>query len=927
MSHATSGYRLRRKSHLSAEQPRMARTLRSKSSGAGRSTGPVTFAFTDIEGSTQRWDRNRTAMQEAVRRHDAILRAAITENGGQIFKTMGDAFLSVFPRPGNAVAAMLTAQQSLTAVDFSAIDGLRVRAAMHTGTAEEREGDYFGPTVNKVARLLAIGHGGQILVTSETAALAKGTLPDDVSLRDLGTYHLKDFAEPQRVHQLLAPGLPADFPPLRSLGTLPSDLSIVDAAEFHPVPSFRGRDEELAIVHAALKPDGAIAVVHGLGGVGKSSLAREYGWRRRDAYSVVWWLNAQTEDGVIDGLVSLGAMFVQGLDQLDDRRAAAKRVVNSVLGGFDKPVLLVFDNLEDEGLMRTWLPRTARALATSRDAAWSTDITAIPVQVWSLETAAGYLLSASGRTDLTRENAHVIAQTLGALPLALAHAAASLRNARMVSPEQYLERIAERLKSAPRRAEYPRSVFATFSTAIAQAEQQAPGAAAVLCFASSFAPDAIPDELFRQPLQNYAEHLRPVIPSGGEPLDLRDALADALLLDEALGALDRLWLLTFAENTRTYSMHRLVALAARDLIAAVALPWWECAVDVAESAFPKIDFSTWPQCERLAPHARVVLDALPNDLKRLSAARLAHRCGQYFQQRGAFTIAEALNERALAIREQALGPDHLDVAHSLNSLALAYESQGRYTEAEPLHIRSLTIRTHSLGPEHLGVATSLCNLGVVYHRLGRYAEAEAFHERALAIRETMLGPDHPDVAPSVNNLAIFYYDIGRYAEAERLHMRARAISEKALGPDHPAVAMSLDSLGVLYQSQGHYAEAESFHARALAIREKALGPDHPDVAETLNGLANVQRHQGRYAEAEALHERALAIRKKGLGSDHPAVAESLNDLALVYRDQGRHQETAALLSSALSIRERALGSDHPSTKATREALDALRCRA
>ena len=145
-----------------------------------------------------------------------------------------------------SAAAMLAAQQTLAAEDFSAIDGLRVRAAIHTGIAERREGDYFGPAVNKVARLLAIGHGGQILLTSETTALVVRTLPADVTLRDLGAYHLKDFTEPQRVFQLLAPGLPAEFPPLRSLGTLPSDLSVVDTAAFHSVPSFSGRDDDLA---------------------------------------------------------------------------------------------------------------------------------------------------------------------------------------------------------------------------------------------------------------------------------------------------------------------------------------------------------------------------------------------------------------------------------------------------------------------------------------------------------------------------------------------------------------------------------------------------------------------------------------------------------------------------------------------------------
>ena len=143
-------------------------------------TGAVTFAFTDIEGSTARWERNRVAMQEAVRRHDAILRAAIAEHGGSVFKTIGDAFCCAFARPEDAVAAMLAAQQTLAAEDFSAIDGLRVRAAIHSGTADEREGDYFGPAVNKVARLLAIGHGGQILLTAESATLVDRALPADV---------------------------------------------------------------------------------------------------------------------------------------------------------------------------------------------------------------------------------------------------------------------------------------------------------------------------------------------------------------------------------------------------------------------------------------------------------------------------------------------------------------------------------------------------------------------------------------------------------------------------------------------------------------------------------------------------------------------------------------------------------------------------
>ncbi|MFY9663210.1 MAG: FxSxx-COOH system tetratricopeptide repeat protein [Candidatus Cybelea sp.] len=839
-------------------------------SGAADSqpAGELTFAFTDIEGSTPRWERNHAEMQDAVARHDAILRGSIEQHGGRVFKTIGDAFCGVFALPQEAVAAMLAAQQALRAEDFSSVDGLRVRAAIHTGSAEVRGGDYFGPALNKVARLLAIGHGGQVLMTAEVAALVDGTLPAGVSLRELGAYHLKDSTEPQRLYQLMAPGAETEYAPLRSLGTLPSDLSIVDVAEFHSVPSFSGRDDELAAVDAALRDDGAVAVVHGLGGVGKSSIAREYGWRNREHYSVVWWLNAQTEDGIIDGLLRLGTMFVQGLAQLADRRVAGQRVINSVLGGFDKPVLLVFDNLEDEALLRTWLPRTgARALATSRDTALSSDVITIPLQTWSLETAVAYLQRASRRTDVNEADARAIAEELGALPLALAHAAASLRSARMVSPQRYLERVRTHLKNAPRGAEYPRSVFATFSAAIAQAEQQVAGAAAVLCFAASFSPDAIPDELFHQPIENYTVS------------ELRSAIVDEMDLDETLGALDRLSLLKFAEGSRSYTIHRLVQFAAQDLIGEAERAWSECAVNVANAAFPAVDFGSWPQCERLLAHSRAALNALPRDDELLPAAELAFRCGRYLRERGEYRASEQLQARALAIREKLFGPDHPDVSDGLTNLGIALGEQGRLVEAVPLFERALEIREKALGPEGPSVAGALLNLAHGYHEQGRFSEAEALNKRALAIFENSRGPDHGDTAFAIINLAHDYMRQGRYAEAEPLQERALAIREKVLRPDHPDVSVSLNNLADVYRCQGRYAEADPLLTRALAIREKALGTDHPSVANVLDTLANLYRGQSRQADAERIYQRALQIREKALGPDHPlttATREALN---------------------------------------------------
>jgi CHAT domain-containing protein/tetratricopeptide (TPR) repeat protein len=274
--------------------------------------------------------------------------------------------------------------------------------------------------------------------------------------------------------------------------------------------------------------------------------------------------------------------------------------------------------------------------------------------------------------------------------------------------------------------------------------------------------------------------------------------------------------------------------------------------------------------------------------------------------------AEPLDLRALAITEKALGPDHPDVATSVNNLAVLYEDQGRYAEAEPLYQRALAITEKALAPDHTDVGIQLSNLAGLYRVQGRYAEAEPLYQRALAIIEKARGPDHPDVATSVNNLAVLYDDQGRYAEAEPLLKRALAITKKALGPDHTDVGSRLSNLADLYRVQGRYAEAEPLYQRALAITENALGTDHPDVGNRLNNLAVLYDAQGRYAEAEQLDLRAIAITEKAHGPEHPNVATSLNNLGRLYDAQGRYDEAEPLYLRALAITETALGSEHPS---------------
>src|SRR5438876_3303716 len=180
-------------------------------------SGTVTFLFTEIEGSTRLWETQREAMSEALPRHDALLRQCIESRGGHIFKTGGDAFCAAFTTAASAVESALAAQRSLRAERWPEQAPIRVRMALHTGAAEIRDGDYFGAPLNHVARLLAIGHGGQTLVSELTHDLCRDRLPAGTTLKSLGEHNLKDLARREAVFQLCHPDLPQAFPPLKTL--------------------------------------------------------------------------------------------------------------------------------------------------------------------------------------------------------------------------------------------------------------------------------------------------------------------------------------------------------------------------------------------------------------------------------------------------------------------------------------------------------------------------------------------------------------------------------------------------------------------------------------------------------------------------------------------------------------------------------------
>ncbi|PZR58282.1 MAG: adenylate/guanylate cyclase domain-containing protein [Candidatus Meridianibacter frigidus] len=298
----------------------------------GLPSGTVTFLFTDIEGSTVRWERRPQAMQVASRTHDDIIREAIESRRGSVFKALGDGFCAAFPSASDAVAAALDAQRKLDAVDWSAIDGLRVRMAIHSGTADERDGDYFGPAVNRVSRLLSIGHGGQVLISGVAADLALEDMPEQCSLRDLGPHRLKDLSMPEQVHQLTAPGLRAEFPHLQSLDALPNNLPL-------QLTSFIGRETELAAIRDLLQRSRLVTLV-GSGGVGKTRVSLQIGAEVLDRFEhgvYLVELATLTDSALIPTRIAAAI----GLD--DPGEATSASLIRDLK---EKHMLLILDNCE-----------------------------------------------------------------------------------------------------------------------------------------------------------------------------------------------------------------------------------------------------------------------------------------------------------------------------------------------------------------------------------------------------------------------------------------------------------------------------------------------------------------------------------------------------------------------------------------------------
>jgi predicted ATPase/class 3 adenylate cyclase len=420
-------------------------------------TRTLSFLFTDIEGSTALWETRPDEMSSALRRHDEILRQSIGGAGGTVFKTGGDAFYAMFPSAPAAIRAAVDIQNRLATVSWSG-PALHVRVAIHSGEVEERDNDYFGPTLNAVARLLSAGHGDQILLSATTCALVREQLDPGVDILPMGAHRLKDLRQPMEIFQVVRSGLRSRFPALRTLSARANNLPA-------QLASFIGREEDLAGASALLRTSRLVTMT-GAGGSGKTRLALQVAAGCLDEFRHGLWFVDLAPVADPEGVPSATAT---ALGLYPD---PARPVIEALTEYFAaKEILLILDNCEHlvsgcatlADVLLCSCP-DVRVLATSREplalrgeAVMAVGTLAVPPIPRSPSGAANAIAdyeavrlfverasACAPSFRLTDQNAAAVAEIcarLDGIPLAIELAAARTR---VLAPAQIVERLADR---------------------------------------------------------------------------------------------------------------------------------------------------------------------------------------------------------------------------------------------------------------------------------------------------------------------------------------------------------------------------------------------------------------------------------------------------------------------------------------------------
>ncbi|MEP6943014.1 MAG: adenylate/guanylate cyclase domain-containing protein [Betaproteobacteria bacterium] len=815
-------------------------------------SGVITYFFTDIEGSARLWDTEPERMRTALARHDALTREAVAAHHGRVVKTTGDGFHAVFDDPLDAVNASVHLQLALA----DGVDGLplKIRTGLHAGVDERRDDDFFGPEVNRAARIMGAAHGGQILLSEAVVALVSQRLPPDVALRAIGRVRLRDLANAEAVFQVIHDKLRQDFPALRSLEATPNNLP-------QQATSFVGRGHELAEVRRLLAKS-RLLTLHGTGGLGKTRLSLQVAAEVIDDYpDGVWFVE-------LAGLSDESRVPQAVATVLGVKEEHGRSVMESLLRFVStRHLLLILDNCEHLVLSCAELAKRLlqsgaelRILASSREplriggeVTYAVPPLSVPdpakklTQVSLAEYEAARLfisrvISVQPAFAVDDDNALAVAQIcqrLDGIPLALELAAA---RARSLPVRAIAERLSDRFRL------------------LSRGDQTAMPRQQTLRALIDWSHDLLsePERILFRWLGVFA---------GGWTLEAAEAVCDStpldagqvidlltLLVEKSLVAIDPLsGRYRFLDTIAQYARERLQDAGDNDLVRTRHLDHYLALAEHARSRLVGPEQARWLAC--LDDEFDNLLAALGTCVAFPGAGeaglRLVTALRPYWIVRGELALGYA---RTLAAVEHAgAGARTFARCRALSDAGLLAYFMGRYPEASRLHAEGLSI-AREIGD--LGRIRALLHAsGMAAVGEGDRVKARAHLDEALALAEA--SDNKHDLAAALNARASLHRLEGDLDTAETLYLRMVQLEREL--EDRDAMAAGLLNLAMVAIGRGQRAHARTLLREAIAIAEE-LGSRSAgqSVLEVCAGFAAIERDWSRaaffYGAAETLAE-------------------------------------------------------------------------
>jgi tetratricopeptide (TPR) repeat protein len=702
-------------------------------------------------------------------------------------------------------------------------------------------------------------------------------------------------------------------------------------------PRFIGRVRELSRLREqlALQRVGAMVAIHGLGGMGKTSLAIAYAYAFAHEYGGGrWQVSCEGETDLQSVLLKLQGTRDLSFEFTESERLDSGKQLQRLLSELQQRAaaansprcLIILDNVDRAELLtpkqrnllpqKDWLHVVATTRLGNREISNLVgNLSFLPVDEMpapdAVDLIESYQPDGRFRNADERRAAEEIVRLLGGFTLAVETTALYLGQNRDVTCKGFLSRLRKEglpgLDAAAGDAETTlhgeQRLGATLQPTL---ERLSVEEREVLGFAALLPPDTVPILWLRE----LAKERYPALGVDAET-------GYTGLWDRVVHRLASLRLLQpTGENgpdgeIRLARVHRLVQELVRRL-------WTDEERQRCDQAFENLiasgleGLSTETRRTNIAWELEVVAGVAEKwaDERQSHAAKILRHAARGLISVARWPRAERLLQRALDIDTATYGPEHPDVVSDLNDLGLLLRDTAQFVKAEPLARRAVQVAESVYGPDHAKIAAPLNNLALLLKDTDRPTEAEPLMWRALAILQAKPGPNDAGVAKILCNIAALPQGTGRRADAETLLRRALQIFEATRGTDRPDVSTCLNNLAMLLKDANRFEEAEPLFRRALAIDREIYDPEHPEVAADLGNLGSLLRAAGRLDEAEPLLVRALAIDKNSYGYQHPKVAADLIAYALLLKETNRSEDAELLMRAALDIDRAIYGPEH-----------------